>query len=108
MRCFVWHWRIGTNGNSYNELRSALGYHQKADDSGIVDSYKFVMERMKKLDSEAGAAINLDIANGLFMQRPSQLSKSYQSTVIFFLAIGLSLSSKFPLHNEYWTGDWLV
>lgn len=67
----------GTSGNSYTQLRSALGYHKDASDTDINGAYQFLMERIKKLDAEAGSSILLSIANGLFSQMNSRISNDY-------------------------------
>jgi len=68
---------MGTSGNSYQQLRTALGYHDGANDNDINGAYKFLMERVKKLDFEAGSSILLSVANGLFSQRNSAFNTNY-------------------------------
>lgn len=68
---------MGTSGNSYQQLRTALGYHDGANDNDINGAYKFLMERVKKLDFEAGSSILLSVANGLFSQKNSAFNTNY-------------------------------
>lgn len=71
----------GSSGNSYSQLRSALGYHNDASDKDINGAYKFLMERVKRLDFEAGSSILLSIANGLFSQKQSRFTDDYIAKV---------------------------
>ncbi|XP_046636832.1 leukocyte elastase inhibitor-like [Daphnia pulicaria] len=68
---------MGSSGNSYIQLRSALGYHNDANDVDINGAYKFLMERVKRMDVEAGSSILLSIANGLFSQKQSRFTDDY-------------------------------
>ena len=68
---------LGTGGNCYAQLRSALGYHDDASDTDINGAYRYLMDRIKKLDHEAGSSILLNVANGLFSQLQSRFSNDY-------------------------------
>lgn len=68
---------LGTGGNCYAQLRSALGYHDGTSDTDINGAYRFLMERIKKLDYEAGSSILLNVANGLFSQLQTRFSHDY-------------------------------
>lgn len=68
---------MGSSGNSYNQLRAALGYHDNANDLDINGAYKFLMDRAKKLDVDAGSSILFNIANGLFSQKQSRFTDDY-------------------------------
>ena len=72
---------LGTSGKSYEQLRTALGYHQETNDSNISEVYRFLMERVKKLDVDAGSSILLSVANGLFSQKQSRFSDNYVTQV---------------------------
>ena len=58
---------------SYLQLRSALGealgYHNDASNKDTESISKFLMERAKRLDFEAGSSIS--IANGFFNKKQS-------------------------------------
>ncbi|XP_057373553.1 leukocyte elastase inhibitor-like [Daphnia carinata] len=68
---------MGSSGNSYNQLRTALGYHDNANDLDINGAYKFLMDRAKRLDVDAGSSILFNIANGLFSQKQSRFTDDY-------------------------------
>ena len=71
----------GTSGNCYEQLRVALRYHRDTSETDINGAYRFLMERVKKLDVEAGSSILLSVANGLFSQKQWRFSDNYIAQV---------------------------
>lgn len=68
---------MGTSGNSYSQLRTALKYPAEVSDSDINTAFKFLMERMRSVDSQAGSSIVLNVVNGLFSQKNSGFNNDY-------------------------------
>lgn len=77
----------GTSGNCYEQLRAALRYHRETSETDINGAYRFLMERVKKLDVEAGSSILLSVANGLFSQKQSRFSENYIQQVTKLITI---------------------
>lgn len=77
----------GTSGNCYEQLRTALRYHRETSETDINGAYRFLMERVKKLDVEAGSSILLSVANGLFSQKQSRFSENYIQQVTKLITI---------------------
>lgn len=88
---FCYFYRPGSSGNSYIQLRSALGYHKDANDVDINGAYKFLMERVKRMDVEAGSSILLSIANGLFSQKQSRFTDDYINKVNIHLISAITV-----------------
>jgi len=78
---------MGTSidSNCYKQLRAALRYHRETSDSDINEVYGFLMQRIKKLDVDAGSSILLSVANGLFSQKQSRFSNDYLAQVRNYL-----------------------
>ena len=68
---------VGTSGQSYSQLRKALKYPSGTSDSDINKAFKFLMQRMKTVDSEAGPGIVLSVVNGLFSQKQAGFLNDY-------------------------------
>jgi len=68
---------MGTSGKSYSQLRTALKYPSGTSDSDINSAFKFLMQRMKTVDAEAGPGILLTVVNGLFSQKDSGFHNDY-------------------------------
>jgi len=68
---------MGTSGKSYSQLRTALKYPAGTSDSDIDKAFKFLMQRMKTVDSEAGPGILLTVVNGLFSQKQAGFLNDY-------------------------------
>merc|ERR1712136_689872 len=68
---------MGTSGKSYSQLRTALKYPSGTSDSDINNAFKFLMQRMKTVDAEAGPGILLTVVNGLFSQKDSGFHNDY-------------------------------
>jgi len=68
---------MGTSGQSYSQLRKALKYPSGTSDSDINKAFKFLMQRMKTVDSEAGPGIVLSVVNGLFSQKQAGFLNDY-------------------------------
>lgn len=63
-------------------MRTALKYPAGTSDSDIDKAFKFLMQRMKTVDSEAGPGILLTVVNGLFSQKQAGFLNDYIIKVI--------------------------